>query len=126
MIIWLFDYSFFSTINCRIIGLLFTAGIVRLQNFFKEAQLRNWNIKLYQFRKGIPYRDTFWKIKDEQELNIVLDVKRENIYAALKHVMHHLLRSSCSPFLSDRHSFNLSSSPCIPLLLSQTLSSSMT
>jgi hypothetical protein len=61
-------------------------GIVRLQDFFKEAQVRNWKIKLYQFPAGIPYRDTFWKIKREEEYNIVLDVKKENIYTVLKQV----------------------------------------
>ncbi|XP_054163278.1 glutamate receptor ionotropic, kainate 2-like [Oppia nitens] len=59
-------------------------GIVRLQDFFKEAQLRNWEIKLYQFEQGKPYRDTFWKIKEENEYNIVLDVKKRNIYNVLK------------------------------------------
>ncbi|CAG2166449.1 unnamed protein product, partial [Oppiella nova] len=59
-------------------------GIVRLQDFFKEAQLRNWVIKLYQFQPGIPYRDTFWKIKSENEFNIVLDVKKRNMYSVLK------------------------------------------
>jgi len=62
------------------------SGIVRLQDFFKEAQVRNWRIKLYQFPTGIPYRDTFRKIKREKEYNIVLDVKKENIYTVLKQV----------------------------------------
>lgn len=61
-------------------------GLFRLQDFFKEAEARNWKIKLHQFEFGKPYRDTFWKIKEEGELNIILDVKNENIFRALKHV----------------------------------------
>ena len=60
-------------------------GLFRLQDFFKEAQSRNWRIKLHQFEPGKPYRETFWKIKEDGELNI-LDVKNENIFRALKHV----------------------------------------
>lgn len=65
---------------------IFTKGLFRLQDFFKEAETRNWKIKLHQFEFGKPYRDTFWKIKEEGELNIILDVKNENIFRALKHV----------------------------------------
>lgn len=124
LIIRLFDCRIFPAINWRIIALL-SSGIVRLQNFFKEAQIRNWNIKVYQFRKGIPYRDTFWTIKREHEFNIVLDVKRENIYSALKHVtdisiMHHLFRSSALPQHRMRCSSRIFRSfpPCYLLLLS--------
>ncbi|KAJ6215793.1 hypothetical protein RDWZM_010293 [Blomia tropicalis] len=60
-------------------------GLFRLQDFFKEAQQHNWRIKLHRFDKGQPYRETFWKIKDDGEHNIILDVKNENIFQALKH-----------------------------------------
>lgn len=61
-------------------------GLIRLQDFFKEAQQRNWRIKLHQFMPNKPYRETFWKIKSEAEYNIILDVKNENIFRALKQV----------------------------------------
>ena len=64
----------------------FTLGLIRLQDFFKEAQTRNWQIKLHQFKPDRPYRETFWKIKNDNEYNIILDVKNENIFRALKHV----------------------------------------
>lgn len=59
---------------------------MRLQDFFKEAQMKDWKMTLYQFEPGKPYRDTFWKIKETHEINIVLDVKPENLHRVLKHV----------------------------------------
>lgn len=61
-------------------------GVVRLQDFFKEAQQNNWKIHMYQFTPGEPYRDLFWRIKRSSESNFVIDVKKENIYTVLKHV----------------------------------------
>mgnify|MGYP002717126824 FL=1 len=61
-------------------------GLIRLQDFFKEAESLNWRIKLHQFKPGKPYRETFWKVKNDGEKNIILDVKNENIFRALKHV----------------------------------------
>ena len=66
------------------------SGLFRLQDFFKEAQSCNWHIKLHQFEPDKPYRETFWKIKEEGEHNIILDVKNENIFRALKHVTKQL------------------------------------
>lgn len=61
-------------------------GLIRLQDFFKEAEAMNWRIKLHQFKPGKPYRETFWKVKNDDERNIILDVKNKNIFRALKHV----------------------------------------
>lgn len=63
-----------------------TSGIIRLQDFLKEAKDRDWKVHLYQFQPGRPYRETYWKIKNTGEVNIVLDVKTENLNRALKHV----------------------------------------
>ncbi|XP_013790790.1 glutamate receptor ionotropic, kainate 1-like, partial [Limulus polyphemus] len=60
-------------------------GVIRLQDFFKEAQKYGWRLHLYQFKSGEAYRDLFWKIKVAGDNRIVLDVKRENIYTVLKH-----------------------------------------
>lgn len=61
---------------------------MRLQDFFKEAQLRDWKVTLYQFSRREPYRDVFWRIKETGENNIVLDVKPEHIHRVLKHVSY--------------------------------------
>lgn len=37
---------------------------------------------------GRPYRETYWRIKNTGEVNIVLDVKTENLNRALKHVSY--------------------------------------
>ncbi|XP_037579876.2 glutamate receptor ionotropic, kainate 1-like [Dermacentor silvarum] len=60
-------------------------GIIRLQDFLKEARGNDWHIQMYQFHSGQPYRDLFWKIKKTKETRVVLDVKRENLFTALKH-----------------------------------------
>ena len=59
-------------------------GIMRMQDFFKDAQANEWKISLYQFTPGKPYRDTFWRIKNN-EMRIVLDVQSQNIHKVLKH-----------------------------------------
>lgn len=59
-------------------------GVMRLQDIFKEAQLNDWKVSLYQFNPKKPFRETFWKIKHSGERNIVLDVKADNIYKVLK------------------------------------------
>ena len=41
---------------------------------------------MYQFKQDQPYRDTFWLVKNSQEVNIILDVKKENLLTVLKHV----------------------------------------
>lgn len=63
-----------------------TIGIIRVQDFFKEAQRNDWQIQLYQFTPGKPYRETFWEINKSKVVNIVLDVKRENMINVLRHV----------------------------------------
>lgn len=65
-------------------------AVMRLQGFYKEAQQRGWKVTLYQFKSGgAPFRDIFWKIKQNHERNIVLDVKPQHIHKVLKHVSDH-------------------------------------
>jgi ABC-type amino acid transport substrate-binding protein len=79
-------------------------GVMRLQDFFREAQLNDWKISLYQFSPKKPYRyvlvnerkrnltnystfkhrDAFWKIRHSGERNIVLDCKLDNVHKVLK------------------------------------------
>lgn len=41
---------------------------------------------MYQFVPSQPYRDLFWKIKKSEQIRVVLDVHRKNLYECLKHV----------------------------------------
>ncbi|XP_054152427.1 glutamate receptor ionotropic, kainate 2-like [Oppia nitens] len=59
-------------------------GIVRIQDFLKEAQQYDWTIKLYQFSDR-PYRDIFWEIKMTKVFHVIIDVNRLNIFTVLKH-----------------------------------------
>lgn len=59
-------------------------GVMRLQDVFREAQLNDWKVSLYQFTPKKPYRDAFWKVKHSGEKNVLLDVKLENIHRVLK------------------------------------------
>lgn len=61
-------------------------GVIRLQNFFKEAEACNWKIQLHQFDPDKPYRDTFWDVNKAKMTEIILDVKRENLLTVLRHV----------------------------------------
>ncbi len=61
-------------------------GLIRVQDFLKEAERHEWTIRLYQFSPERLYRDVFWEIKQAKIDNVLLDVKRENIFLALKHV----------------------------------------
>lgn len=85
-------------------------AIMRLQGFYKEAQQRGWKVTLYQFKSGAPFRDIFWKIKQNHERNIVLDVKPQHIHKVLKHVSTDII-----PFLS------LASSRSIPFFFVELL-----
>ncbi|KAG8199188.1 hypothetical protein JTE90_016016 [Oedothorax gibbosus] len=60
-------------------------GVIRLQDFLKEAQRNDWRVQLYQFRPTQAYRDIFWRIKSAGESRIVLDVKRDTLRTVLKH-----------------------------------------
>ncbi|GFQ72094.1 glutamate receptor ionotropic, kainate 2 [Trichonephila clavata] len=60
-------------------------GVIRLQDFLKEAQINDWRVQLYQFRPSHAYRDIFWRIKSAGESRIVLDVKRDTLRTVLKH-----------------------------------------
>ena len=67
---------------------------MRLQEFLKQAQTNNWKVKFYKFQAGKPYRETYWKIKETGEINIVLDIKAESVHKALKHVSVFFLNTS--------------------------------
>jgi hypothetical protein len=82
----LFVYHAKKTIVINESKHLLFSGIVRVQDFLKEAERNNWIIQLYQFTPGKPYRDTFWEINKAKVVNIVLDVKRENMINVLRHV----------------------------------------
>lgn len=85
-------------------------GIIRVQEFFKEAQMHNWKVKLYQFKPGEPYRDTFWRIKASGEKNIVLDVKLENMHMVLKHAQQVGMMTESHSYLItslDLHTINM-------------------
>lgn len=77
-------------------------GIIRLQDFLKEARGNDWHIQMYQFHTGQPYRDLFWKIKKTKETRVVLDVKRENLFTALKHAQQ-------VGMLTESHSYLITS-----------------
>ncbi|XP_076373999.1 glutamate receptor ionotropic, kainate 2-like isoform X2 [Tachypleus tridentatus] len=77
-------------------------GVIRLQDFFKEAQKNGWRLHLYQFKPGEPYRDLFWKIKSAGDNRIVLDVKRENVYTVLKHAQQ-------VGMMTEKHSYLITS-----------------
>lgn len=66
--------------------LFISSGVIRLQDFLKEAQKNDWRVQLYQFRPSQAYRDIFWRIKSAGESRIVLDVKRDSLRTVLKHV----------------------------------------
>ncbi|UXI16918.1 hypothetical protein NH340_JMT02861 [Sarcoptes scabiei] len=85
-------------------------GIIRLQNFFKEAQKFNWKIKLYQFEPNKPYRDTFWEVNKAKVKNIILDVKRENLLLVLRHAQQVGIMTEAHSYLItslDLHTMNL-------------------
>ena len=58
---------------------------MRVQEFLKEAEKNEWNIRLYQVQNRM-YRDIFWEIKQNKINNLLLDLDRDNIFLALKHV----------------------------------------
>ena len=83
---------FFHLKNNLIILIFNYPGIIKMQNFFKSSSRNNkWKIKMYQFKQDQPYRDTFWLVKNSQEVNIILDVKKENLYISLKQVNHFVI-----------------------------------
>ncbi|CAL1283897.1 unnamed protein product [Larinioides sclopetarius] len=64
-------------------------GIIRLQNFLKEAEKNKWGVRLYSLDDRIPFRKVFWNLKkDFQSLKvdhkIVLDVNRKILFDVLK------------------------------------------
>lgn len=73
-------------INKLLKQIFLSLGVIRLQDFLKEAQKNEWRVQLYQFRPSQAYRDIFWRIKSAGESRIVLDVKRDTLRTVLKHV----------------------------------------
>lgn len=71
-------------------------AVMRLRDFYKEAEQKGWRVNLYQFKPGTPFRDVFWEIKQNNERNIVLDVKPQHIHKVLKHVSIQFIHSSPS------------------------------
>lgn len=61
-------------------------GVAQFQEFFKQLRHWNWDLKLYQFDAQGPFRDTFYNIKKAKQMNIILDVRHENLLDALKQV----------------------------------------
>ncbi|KAF8792738.1 Glutamate receptor ionotropic like protein [Argiope bruennichi] len=64
-------------------------GIIRLQNFLKEAEKNKWGVRLYSLDDSIPYRKVFWNLKKDfhnlkVDNKIVLDVGREILFDVLK------------------------------------------
>lgn len=41
---------------------------------------------MFQLKDDIPYRDVFWKVKQTQEKNIILDVRKESLLEVLNQV----------------------------------------
>ena len=60
-------------------------GLIRVQDFLKESEKNNWIIRLYQVSNQL-YRDVFWEIKQTHINNVLLDVGRDNLFVAFKHV----------------------------------------
>ncbi|GBN04506.1 Glutamate receptor ionotropic, kainate 2 [Araneus ventricosus] len=64
-------------------------GIMRLQNFLKEAEKNKWGVRLYSLDDSIPYRKVFWNLRKDFQIlqvdhKIVLDVGREILFDVLK------------------------------------------
>jgi hypothetical protein len=57
-----------------------------LRDFFENSLNGTWDIKLFQLMPDRPYRDIFWKVKQTNEMNIILDVKKEHIPQVLAQV----------------------------------------
>ena len=64
----------------------FSESLVYYQEFFKMARDRDWNVLLFQVEPDEPLRDMFWRIKQAQVNNIILDVRQEHVIEALRHV----------------------------------------
>ncbi|XP_054153108.1 glutamate receptor ionotropic, kainate 2-like [Oppia nitens] len=54
-------------------------GIIHFKEFFEKSMNHTWNIKVFQLKDDIPFRDIFWKLKESKERNIILDVRKEAI-----------------------------------------------
>ena len=59
--------------------------VVLYKDVFAEARQKDWRVKLYQIKPGNAFRDTFYKVKEDGKINIILDVKHYNLMEALKH-----------------------------------------
>ena len=61
------------------ICLSISAEISLFKGFFDLFRGEEWNIKLFQFKTGMSYRNIFWRLKTSNQMNVILDVKYENI-----------------------------------------------
>ncbi|CAG2118559.1 unnamed protein product, partial [Medioppia subpectinata] len=52
-------------------------GIMHFKDFFERSLNESWNIRTFQVMDDIPYRDVFWRVKQTNEKNIILDVRKE-------------------------------------------------
>ncbi|XP_075590538.1 glutamate receptor ionotropic, kainate 2 isoform X2 [Dermatophagoides farinae] len=84
-------------------------GLMRIQEFLKEAEKNEWNIRLYQIQDRM-YRDIFWEIKQNNINNLLLDLDRDNIFLALKHAQQVGMMTENQNYLItslDLHTINL-------------------
>jgi len=61
-------------------------GIIHFKDFFEKSLNESWDIKLFQLMPDRPYRDIFWKVKQTGQMNIILDVSKENLLKVLGQV----------------------------------------
>ncbi|KAH9418715.1 hypothetical protein DERP_004041, partial [Dermatophagoides pteronyssinus] len=84
-------------------------GLMRVQEFLKEAEKNEWNIRLYQVQNRM-YRDIFWEIKQNKINNLLLDLDRDNIFLALKHAQQVGMMTENQNYLIttlDLHTINM-------------------
>ena len=51
-----------------------------------EESKVDWNIRVFKFSDLETYRQTYWQVRMGKLMNILLHVKSENLYYALKQV----------------------------------------
>ena len=63
------------------------SGIMHFKEFFDMSLNETWNIRTFQLMDDIPYRDIFWRVKQTNEKNIILDVSKERLVEVLNQVL---------------------------------------